>query len=537
MIIGRPTGSTATAGNFSYDDGTPFRFFVSGVDRSGMYDTKSLKLHRQLASQATVSITLLDASKSFHVLVGEPVQLYLSGDLIFGGDIEEVREDQAIHGKLNKITIRCLDHERRSTRYLIAKNYELEDQTMRDVVRDSLDVQTPLGITDGVGLIMSDPGPEISPFVIDYKTFKSFLDTLVRETGHCFYFTPDGDLVVETLGLSPAPVSLSDAAKQHDSFNITKSRSKYRNVQYLRAGAQKTTLQSDTFKGDGETKNFPLRFKVDNDPDVLKPTFKVNDIAVSSSLVGIKGTADDEDFEWLYSVGENQVSQGPDETALLSSDKLTVEYIGQVPTIILEENSGQIIARQVIEGGSGRYENLEQDEEITSRDAAVSRTEGFLSRFGEITESLKFRTQVDGFDPGQILNVDLTDHGLNKDFLVQSVRLLDRGNENLWYDIQAASPPEEMESWVEFFAKFFSGGKKVDISRQNEKLLIVRKKEEQVDLTDDFEALDGASVESSILDPDTFDPYTAAVIGDLGDATKPSMVIGYALIGLQDYQK
>ena len=68
-------------------------------------------------------------------------------------------------------------------------------------------------------------------------------------------------------------------------------------------------------------------------------------------------------------------------------------------------------------------------------------------------------------------------------------------------------------------------------------MLIVRKKEEQVDLTDDFEALDGASVESSILDPDTSDPYTAAVIGDLGDATKPSMVIGYALIGLQDYQK
>ena len=168
----------------------------------------------------------------------------------------------------------------------------------------------------------------------------------------------------------------------------------------------------------------------------------------------------------------------------------------------------------------------------------MERTEGFLRRFGKLSEVVTFDTKQTGFLPGHLVQLNLSDHGINKQFLIQSVMLRDRSSTfakpNLWWEVQAASPPEEMESWVEFFTRWFAG-KKIQISRTNQKVLIVRKKEEQVNFTDTVTEQTGASVESNILDPDSYDPYTAAIIGDID--SQPSMVIGFSIIGTHHYQK
>lgn len=540
MIGAYPVAATPIAGAPSYDDGTAFVLLVSGVDQSGKAMPGGLKWTQSLSGIASAHVTFWDKAKTWHPVPGEPVELHLGAELVFAGSVEEVTESQDVtwDGRANQLRIKAVGSERIASRYVVAKNYEVEGQTLKSVIQDAVDVQTPMGTEDGVQLLMADEDILLDGFVSDYETLRAFLDKLVRQTGHSWRFTPSGDLVVEPLGQTQAPADVSDANPIYRNLKLVHSRKKYRNKQYLRAGAQKTRDQSDSFKGDGETKTFVLRFAVDNDPEVQKPTFKVDDVAVASALVGISGADDEEEFAWLYQVGEKEVNQGSEEDPLSSGQKLSVDYTGQVSTIILEENEDQKQERQSVEGGSGLYEHVEEDDELVDRAYAVERTEGFLRRFGKLSEVVTFDTKQTGFLPGHLVQLNLSDHGINKQFLIQSVMLRDRSSTfakpNLWWEVQAASPPEEMESWVEFFTRWFSG-KKIQISRTNQKVLIIRKKEEQISFTDTVTEQTGASVEGHIGDPDTADPYTAAIMGEIDSL--PSMAIGYALIGEHEYQK
>lgn len=539
MIGCLSTGAAAIAGQLTYNHGA-FILLVSGVDRAGLYNLASLRLRRSLGSQAKLDITLKDTSKTYSPQVGEAVELHVDGEWVFGGSIETVsiNSDHDFNMAMNVVKLNCVDHERLSTRYVIAKNYETPDQTLRDVVSDIVDVQTPLASEDSVRLNMVEDEVLISDFVIDYKTLKSVLDDLTRQTGHHWSFTPWKHLNVEGLGQTTARNELTDANPIYTDLKLRKSRSKYRNKQYLKAGAQKTVSQSDAFAGDGKTQTFTLRFKVDNNPDGTKPTVKIDDVPVSESLIGVRGADEDSEFEWLYNVGENTISQSNSGTPLTSSQTLAVEYVGQVPTIIVEELEDEKTDRKAIEGGSGLYENVEQDDDLVDRDFSVQRTEGFLSRFGKIANQLDFSTRTSGFNPGQILTTNLSALGGKREYLIQSVELSDAGGRgkdgNLWYKIRASSPPFEFESWVEFFTRLYKK-RPLKTSKSNEKTLIVRKKEEQVSTTDSHTEQTGASVESNILDPDSYDPYTAAIIGDID--SQPSMVIGFSIIGTHHYQK
>lgn len=531
-MIHHPTGSTSLGGDFSFDDGSPFVFLVSGVDRSPRYDMQSLRWSRSLSKPSRVGLTFWDKTKTWHPTVGEPVELHLGAELVFRGSLEEVSEEQLLswNSQANRIALNCVDSERLASRYVVAKNYEVVDQTMRDVILDVVDVQTPMGTDDLVSLLMEDTGPDIAPFLVDYQTVKDVLNLITRQTGHCWYFTASGDLVVEALGKTMAPFEVSDANAVYDNVKVVTSRAKLRNRQFLRAGAQKTTGQEDKFLGDGQTQTFPLRFAVDNDPEITKPTFSINDVPVSSALVGIQGAEDDAMLEWLYNVGGKTVSQTASLTALTSSQTLKVEYTGQVPTIILEELQTSIDDRLAVEGGSGLYEHIEQDEDLVDRQFALERAEGFLNRFGTPTETLSFSTRETGLQPGQLLTVNLADQGIQKDFLVQTVTLRDRGgtvsNGNLWWSVVAASPPEELESWVEFFTRNFRG-KQVTISRTNEKVLIVRKREEQIAIDDDVQVDDGLT--APVSDPIGFDAFSAAVLGVTTSTFEDSMLIGSAI--------
>src|SRR5690606_6218082 len=85
-------------------------------------------------------------------------------------------------------------------------------------------------------------------------------------------------------------------------------------------------------------------------------TIKVNAVPVS---VGIRDIDTGKDFYW--SKGSNEITQDASAAALLDSDILQVEYIGQYEMVLMREDLDEQDDRRNIEGGSGIYESIQGD--------------------------------------------------------------------------------------------------------------------------------------------------------------------------------
>jgi hypothetical protein len=214
---------------------------------------------------------------------------------------------------------------------------------------------------------------------------------------------------------------------------------------------------------------------------------------------------------------------------MTSSQTLSVEYVGQFPFIVEQEATDEISVRSAVEGGTGIYENLEVDEDIRGATLAVSRAAGLLRRFGEIATTARVETFDGTAAIGETVTIDLSAHGVSvTDFLVatRSVREIGDAAETFQYVYSTSSPPEEFESWREFYEKLFLAGKRTSVGRSSELLLISRSSTEEVTVNDNVSTSSSAS---SIKDHDLYDAYTAMRIGKIDG--KYSALVGVCMIG------
>jgi len=176
-----------------------------------------------------------------------------------------------------------------------------------------------------------------------------------------------------------------------------------------------------------------------------------------TSLVQDKGSSGG---SYYALVGDPVITQDPSQSVLTSSDTLVVTYIGQFPVIAAAQSSAQITAQAARERtGTGIIETVYSDTKLRSLPAAFQVASGLLTHFGADTTLLTFNTKETGLQPGQLLNVTLSDYNIsNLPMLIAGVNISDQQDGlTIWFQVAAVGAPGaaawavESSQWTTYF--------------------------------------------------------------------------------------
>ena len=134
---------------------------------------------------------------------------------------------------------------------------------------------------------------------------------------------------------------------------------------------------------------------------------------------------------------------------------------------MVAESPEQVNARQIIEGGSGIHETIDQQQDLNTKEAALE----FAARkekYGIIPKTVTFSTYDAGLKAGQLLTITNAFHGLSGTFLIESVTARDDNGLAL-YSVKCLDGAT-VGGWEQLFKILLQGNKKLVI-RENEVLV------------------------------------------------------------------
>ena len=482
---------------------------IGGEDQSSAYRPKSLSIKEDLNSRGTASFILEDPLNEITAAPGESLEIRkntlspYSSALIFAGTIDVVDEKwptMDITSPFKEIRIRGIDNNALASRFLVARRYpagSLPGEIAEDIRDRYLSSE---GVTAG-----NIENGEITLGQVDFN-FESVADALnelAELVGFIWFIDHDRKLYFQARDTTSASFGYSDTSLPIRSLKRKQSRQGYRNRQYLRAGRDiQLNANTEDFIGDGERRSFTVGLPVGEEPTVT--------VDGASQTIGVNGIASGKD--WYWQKGSNTLEQDKDGDVLATDEILRVVYRGLLAIIVQADDSTQQEERAGIEGGSGIYERIEDDEKLESGDFALSRASGMLERYGAIKEIVSISTDAGALRAGQVQTIELTREGLAGEYLIQSLSAVDRGDGELRYNYKCVDGAQ-FGGWVDFFTKLARAGRVFEI-RDNEIYIFIRERQVNLMLSDT-----GSASAVSGLDPFTDDPFSVFMVANSGAAT------------------
>ena len=428
-----------------------------------MVQKNSLSYSDTLNDRTTCSFIAIDPD--FEIDVGMEVNVEEDTVTIFAGTVDSVSESG---DKTNYVSVACVDFSQLIDKRIIANSYE--NELAGDIARDFITtVFAAEGVTEGE----VQDGPLISKAVFNYDSGNISMNYLSDTTGFNWEINNLKQLNFFDRSTFTSPFDLTNTSHNYQGLTVKKSRSNYRNRQYIRAGTDTTAeipLEKPTPKPDGVSKSFVVRL-----PIAMKPRIFIDTSEISPSDIGVNGI--DRDKKYYFTFGSNVITQDSVLTTLLDTQVLEVTYKGLYPLLVVSELPGQINARKALEGGSGIHENIIQEGNLDTRQAALEFAQGKLEKYGIIPKVVTFNTYSKGLKAGQLIKITNTKHNLSGTFLIDSVSARNDGALTLY--VVRCLDGASVGGWEQLFKTLLQGNRKLVI-RENE--VVVR----LISFTDEF---------------------------------------------------
>lgn len=562
-MIGAFALGTAALGGMPFDTDVDLSVVVDGAERSAPVLRKRMVINHNQASRSTADITFADETKTLTFHVGQRIFVRWHGSMIFAGTLDEVESRVPETNTIKFSACKAVDFTQLLDRFRVAAIYE--GLTLRQIVRDIILVQNEGALgKEGISTEEVQEGPVVEKANFNYRRVSDCFRDLADKTGFIWTLNPNRVLVFADRTTYAAPFSVDDSNRadlHSNSMRFNERRSDFRNHEFFRGGndviqcgtPDENGIQvgkPDFFRGDPAStqpekrqRTFPLRYKLASIPTIIRYGSQ-NSPITGPQRVEIQGKAKDGDLtipdwpQWYVQIGEKEITQNSstDESrnpALSDADLLEVRFDGQLPIVIDARRDDLIAERAAIEGGTGVYQELDEDEEVDGRDLALQKAEAFLDRFGKIPRTLSYETFRSGLAVGQIQTQTLARFGLSAvEFLIDQVQTSLSMTPAGWravYRVRGLDG-ERPGGWVAWFRKKIMEGRPVRL-HENESVLIARKFIEQVTFSDEVETSD----DTGDLGPYTDDPYTVArvkVVTTPTDSIRiPAFRVGRSKIG------
>lgn len=392
------------------------------------------------------------------VEIGDPVNFFVSGiGLLIAGVVTQRTEYEYKGNLFSDLTI--ADNSALADKRIVAES--IVNEYAGDIVRDVL---LPILSEEGVSEGGIDDGIVIKKANFNYISVAAALDLLKDQAGFHWYVDKYKRLYFKSREEFVSPFRLDDNL-MHKDFKRKSNNFQYRNTQYIRAGKGKTATQEfekPAPKPDGVSRVFDLRY-----PLAQKPQIFINSVEVDSDDVGVNGL--DTGKKWYFTYNSDKIAQDQLESVLGDTDLLEVTYIGFFDIVSVASNPDEIYNRKEKESGSsGIYERLHEDKTIDDTEQAVDYANALVLKYGEITDSISFKTEVDGLRAGQILPVSKSLFGLTGDYLIEKIVITPKVD-NVEYNVKALDG-SAVGGWENFFKDILRQSRTFSIS-ENEVLI------------------------------------------------------------------
>ena len=472
-----------------------YNITIDDIDRTADIVQGSLQIEDVINDkQNTCRFKLVD--RSGHGIPANDEEIVINmndGTKLFGGYVVDVSLSSIKQTGVVFASISCVDYSRLLDRNLVHKTYE--DMTDAAIIADI--VATYCG---GSGITTTHvlTGVTIDQISFNYIQPSQCLRQLADLTGRNWYIDYDKDIHFFPLTTNEAPFDIDSSSNEYINLNIGKDASQIKNRVYVRGGTKLSDFTTYSELGDGEKIKFNL-------PD------KPHDVTVEvdrgagyvEESVGIKNV-DLSGFKWYLNFQEKYLEQDSAEVVLGATDKLKITYKYDIPILVAVENTASILA-------NGVREFAIFDTSITTTQAARERASAELTDYANNIIEGSFETHTNGFISGQYININLSDYGINDDYIVQRVIAKSQGGGKYVYKIYVAS--SKTMGIIRFLIELLEANKNLITLDDNEVV------DELLNLTDSL--LSDSLLDS--VDIDSAGPYRTWCL-DTGETTETRAV-------------
>ena len=401
---------TATAATYNVS--------IAGIDRTADIMNGSLTIQDILNDQQnTCSFDLMDLSGNGIPSGDQEIIITLNdGTKMFGGYLTEVSCSKN-GGGLVIASISCIDYSRLFDSNLVHKSYlDSTDKTIIEAIVSTY--------CSGLGITTDNvvEGVTISQVSFNYVQPSQAMRRICDATNRNWYIDYDKDIHYFPLNQTSTPFNLTDSETRFFDINVSKDSASIKNRVYVRGGTYLSEFTTYSEVGDGAKTKFVL-------PD--KPHEVTVTVNAVEKTVGIKNVNLD-GFDFYLNFQEKYLEQDEAGTVLTASDTIEVTYKYDIPILVVLEN-GTSIAQH------GTKEFAIFDKSITTLEAARDRAQAELTDYANQVVEATFTTYEAGFFTGQTINVNLTDYGINDDYIVTRVNATSYGAGNYIYTVSLAS--------------------------------------------------------------------------------------------------
>ena len=477
-----------------------YNITINSVDRTNDVKQGSLRIEDIINDKInTCRFTLDNLNSNGIPSPDQEISITLDDDTkIFAGYIVNVAyKNKPSSGGELVANISCVDYGRLLDRNLVHKTYT--DETDQAIIQDIVDTYC-----EGFGITTDNvsEGATIDQISFNYIQPSQAIRRIAELTGRHWYIDYDKDIHYFPLATSSTPFDIDSTTTSYWDFKVRKDAAQIKNRVYVRGGTKLSEFTTYEELGDGKKTKFPL-------PD--KPhsvTVEVND---SEETVGIKNV-DTSGYDWYLNYQEKYLEQDSGGSVLTDSDTLKVTYKYDIPILVAVENTASILEH-------GQREFAIFDKSISTTQAARDRASGELTDYANNLIEGSFKTFTAGFVSGQYININLSDFGINDDYVVQKVVMRGIGGGHYVYEIYVASA--KTLGIIKFLIKLLEANKEL-IELDDDEVV-----DELLQLTDSL--LNDSLIDSLVID--STGPYHV-----YQDDSLPSSDVAVGRWGLSQYR-
>ncbi|MBN6186400.1 hypothetical protein JQN58_05290 [Aneurinibacillus sp. BA2021] len=387
--------------------------YIAGVDRWRDYVKEDIMRH---SLQVEAVLTYQMDIARFKVRGDRPMEgeeIIIEDDELgrmFGGIIVKVDLAYTLPDKSVSVwQVECDDYTNKLDQKLVVERYQnvAADVIFRDIAAKYCPEFTVKGVRSGAPVI-EDTGNEMA-YKYPSECFKWLCDYIG------WHWMPDyyKDLhffSAEELA-QPAPMKLTPGGRFRN-IKHTIDTQGLRNRVYVRGGTMLSDFFTYEVKADGAARTWILPHK----PHEISMR-----VGGTSVRVGIENVHKEEEFDYMMNFQEKYIRATervvtiPDGTTISWTYKYDIDVI----TVVDDLESQQALA--AVQGGDGVYEHVINDDSLITIEAAEAAGNADLREHANPKVKGSFETEVNGWTPGQLVEIDLPDRGVQGTYLVQKV--------------------------------------------------------------------------------------------------------------------